>query len=513
MTPTLHKLLRILCLLFIFFQIALSLVFIFHKDIYFHTDIARDFLLIEDIVRNHHFTLLGPRSGGIPGVFHGPLWLYVSVPAFIFLGGDPSGFGVFWFVLGILYLVVVYLITHKVYTRDTALIATTLASGMVPPIVGNLFNPFGAVIFAPILFYFGYVYWRTFKARFLILFLFFMGICIQFQMAWGGPMLVLALPPIMYRIFRYKKWSHLLMFAVLSIPLSSFVIFDLRHSFLQTFAVLKHITGGNGEYGTVSPLVFLTSRLRGMLMDGWYITRALPGYLSLLLFTSIVVVLHRSKTRLDEKVKMNLKIFLYFYTGFWLLTFLFRGVIWDYYYWPFAPLVITMLSALIHHFPRWFMIMVLTVLCTVNIYTNIQFVRGFSDFSAKDVSSWLFSKEVAEWVYTDATEPGFGYFIFTPDQYGYSQRYAMNYIQTVTKAKVAKPFAKSQITYLLIAPAPTYRPELNGGEWKRDKLGIVRPADKVKSYPNGYVIEKYLLSPDELKVPADPNLIHDLTFR
>jgi hypothetical protein len=55
----------------ILINVFLSAWYVINGDIVFHTDIARDFLVLQDIVETHKPTLIGPRSGGISGVFHG----------------------------------------------------------------------------------------------------------------------------------------------------------------------------------------------------------------------------------------------------------------------------------------------------------------------------------------------------------------------------------------------------------------------------------------------------------
>ncbi len=82
--------------------------FAVNGDIIFHTDIARDFLLMEDVVKNKPITLIGPRSGGIPGVFHGPLWTYLNLPSFIIGGGNPAIVSWFWVILYLINLLIVY---------------------------------------------------------------------------------------------------------------------------------------------------------------------------------------------------------------------------------------------------------------------------------------------------------------------------------------------------------------------------------------------------------------------
>src|ERR1700704_37205 len=87
------------CIASILFGIYLFSLHLLLGDLLFHTDIARDFLLIQDIAVNNKLTLIGPRAGGIPGVFFGPIWLYLNLPAFIIGNGNPLAVGYFWLLL------------------------------------------------------------------------------------------------------------------------------------------------------------------------------------------------------------------------------------------------------------------------------------------------------------------------------------------------------------------------------------------------------------------------------
>ena len=37
--------------------------------------------------------------------------------------------------------------------------------------------------------------------------------------------------------------------------------------------------------------------------------------------------------------------------------------------------------------------------------------------------------------------------------------------------------------------------------------------DEIFKYDNGFVVEKYILTEEEISIPSDPNLIQDLHFR
>jgi len=145
---------KIFCLFIILISLFFASWFAIHGDIVFHTDIARDFLLMEDVVRNKPITLIGPRSGGIPGVFHGPLWTYLNVPAFILGNGNPAIVGWFWVLLFTINILIVYKVGSKIFSKETGLIAAALTSIISAFSVPGYFNPFGAVMFAPLFFYY-----------------------------------------------------------------------------------------------------------------------------------------------------------------------------------------------------------------------------------------------------------------------------------------------------------------------------------------------------------------------
>jgi hypothetical protein len=66
---------------------------------------------------------------------------------------------------------------------------------------------------------------------------------------------------------------------------------------------------------------------------------------------------------------------------------------------------------------------------------------------------------------------------------------------------------------LIIAPPPDDKLWLNGKWWKENQVGIRKKPVKIFHYDNGYLVEKYILTDEEIKIPADPNLIKDIHFR
>ena len=88
--------------------------------------------------------------------------------------------------------------------------------------------------------------------------------------------------------------------------------------------------------------------------------------------------------------------------------------------------------------------------------------------------------------------------------------------------KKVYPYEKKTVTYLVIAPAPEYgkdpnslwyQKNTNSSSWKANDIRIDRNPNQVINFKNGFVVEKYLLTEEELKSTPNPNLIKDIFFR
>lgn len=510
--------------LFIFLiivNIILSSRWVFDGNIFFHTDIARDFLLMEDIVDNNPLTLIGPRSGAIPGLFHGPLWLYLNIPAFILGHGDPVIIGWFWVFLYTLSIYIAYLIGKKMFGETEGLLSALLLSVVTVLQVRSLFNPYGALLVFPLFFYTLTLYLRKRNIKVLLLSLFLLGLIIQFQMAFGVPILILTFVYLIYFFSKNRKISHILSFLVLLIPLSTFLLFDIRNNFLQINSVLSYLEGTQ-SHGKLDlnffQLVFL--RIKESVVDGFGVITQGNLYLSISIFLLFIFALYLNIKR--KKDFFNLNLFLYFYFGFWLMTIFFKGPVWNYYFIPFIPLLILIFVSVKNYINKVLFYFLFVLIFLVNFQTNIRDLSSYNTNAyEQDVSTWKFNKLAAKEVFK-GEEKEFGYFIFTPDLYGYSPRFALNFYQKRDTGKAVYPYEKKAVTYLVIAPPPEYgrdpnslwyQKNTNSTSWKESDIKISKEPNEVISFKNGFIVEKYLLSEQDLKISPNPNLIKDIFFR
>lgn len=500
---------------FFWLSIALSVFFaswlVLHNTIYFHTDLARDFLLFEEIVVTKKPILIGPRTS-IQGVFHGPAWLYVNLPVFLASGGNPVAVGWFWVFLITLSIWMMYLVSLKLLDSKNALPITAIYALVIGSAAPYLYNPFGAVFFAPLFFYSFVRYMQKQNGVQLLLLLFCIGMSIQFEMVWGVPIFLLSSILVLYKIIKSKKFNHIFSFGILAIPLSTFVLFEVRHQFIQFKSLIRYVVGTSGsEKQKIDSFNLITTRAKDMFL-------VLPAYFSngnwylaiifALVVLALIIIFFKNKL---QKKYSYISYFLYFYIGFWILTLPIKGMIYDYYYWAFFPLFCIVLGAFINSFFKKYSSLVFIGIAIFLIFTNIQLLmKQDTQFFQKNTGLWSFYHNQAQTLYKNAGQD-FGWYVYTADQYAYSFKYAMSYVQKQFPAVQSYKFQKKPITYLMIYPSDNKY--TNETWWKKGQVKIEhKPISTVKSVGGSY-LEKYKLTPDEQKVPSDSTLLQDLTFR
>lgn len=506
----------------IILNVVLASWWIIDGNLFFHTDIARDFLLIEDIIDNKHLTLIGPRSGAIPGLFHGPAWLYLNLPAFLIGAGDPVFIGWFWVILYVLSLLIIYYVGKKLFNKDVGFLSTLLLSSVTILNVRSLFNPYGALLLSPLFFYFFIEYLRNKKIKFLIFSFLTLGFIIQFQMAFGVPILILTIPLLTYYLIRNHKLTHLISVLILLIPLSSFLIFDLRNNFLQIKSVIDYIYGSqsHGKLG-LNLLQLIPLRMKELATDGIGVITQNNIYTTILVLAVFILAAYFNIRKKDRNSDLFF-LFVYFYLGFWLFTIFFKGPVWNYYYLPFIPLLILFFVSLKSRINKFIFYPIMILIYIINLQVVYKDLNSYnSNPLQQDVSTWQFNKLVAEKVFL-GKENQFGYFIFTPDLYGYPPRYALNFYQKRNKERQVYPYKKEPVTYLVIAPPPVYgkdpnsvwyQKNTNSKIWKSNDVRISKEPETKILFDNGFIVERYQLSDEEIKVEPNPYLIKDIFFR
>lgn len=496
--------------LLILYSTYLSSSYVRYQDLGFNTDLARDFLLLADVVNTHKLPLIGPRSGGIPGIFHGPLWIYLNLPAFILGKGNPITVGWFWVSLSFFTSCITFFVGKKLFGTLIGLLSALLVSVLLIRPTPFLFNPFGAVMLFPLFFYAFMRYLQTKRYLFLLFALLLLGCSIQFQIAFGGPILFLATCYLFWFFWKQKLLKHASAFFILLLPFATYILFDVRHQFLELHALIAYAQGKTGHIDNFTFTDFIQNRITGFISSLTIITGA-PFWLTVAILFFFVFVIGQAYYSKKMPQRQIYFLFFYFFIGYWLLTLLFRGVVWDYYYWPFMPVVAIILSSGYWVFNKY-LYAIFFIALFFFAFTFEQTTVATSAKVGTDTGSWLFNYNLAQTIYAQGDKQ-FGYYIFSPDEFGYSPRYAMEYMSQQQPTTQALPYKKEAVTYLLISPPGGKDKGISGYWWKIHRVHITSKPFKVWSFSNGFRLEKYHLSPQEQVRPSDPNLIESLIFR
>lgn len=478
-----------------------------HGSMFFYTDPGRDMLLLDDLSKEG-ISLIGARTS-LSGIFHGPLWMYLNLPAFLLGNGNPLVMG--WFIAGVavVFLITLFYMVRDLFNTTSALIATVLMSSALVFFMEYYTNPLAALFIMPVFIYTILKYVKTRRLVYLLAHFFIGGCLVHFEMMIGVPMLILSTLYLLKLVYSSRQYLHLVSPLVALLPLSTFVLFDVRHDFIQFRSLLDYVTNKNEQFGHKPLNTIIMQRVDIVLSGGSALFLHSPykslSVLSTVLFGNFLV--QHKKTK-QEALILSM---VYYFVGYMLLTFVLKDTLLFHYYYPLTPLVIMAFAALYKSAAK----PLYTAVVVLSLLLSAVGARAHGEEAQQNIGQieddWKFLSTVAETVFS-GEEDTLGYYIYAPDIFAYEQKYAVLYQKNMHPEKEAAIFEKRPVTYLVIAP------EVGTGEmlikdWKTQKVRINRPADEVFTFEAGYVVEKYYLTPEELAVPSDPTMDDGIYFR
>ncbi len=495
------------------FSLLLNLFPIFKQDILFHTDIARDFLVMDEIVETKKFTLIGPRSGGVSGVFHGPAWYYLNLPVFILSDGDPAVIGIWWFFLFHFALVVAFFALRNVFEKSVAWMTIGLFSILM------VFSSMGFGQQSPVLFLAFYAifsiwkYLSTKKIRWLISSILLLGLLIQFQMAFGVPITILSFFLLTFYQWKNNNIKSVMWWFLIIIPLSTFVIFDLRHDFLQLRSVLAYFQNNSqSDFNFVDYLrqrmfaFFDSLSLFRQYSNSWStIAGGLIGLITLILALT-------TSRKINSSLSLFSKLSIYFMLGFWMITLPFKGAIWSYYYEGFWLLITGWIVWYVFQTKAIWIKISFLIIVGFNLYFALQRSVIYWQAQVDDHEIyWSFYRQMAKDIFEKYSDE-FGYYVFTMDQYGYQAKYGLKF-QAKNLNKIIHNYQKKPKTVLIIGRNDNLNPYANEKYWQKEQVKIDKEPLDYWKYPNGYQVAVFDLTLEEQKISSDSNLIDGLQFR
>lgn len=221
-----------------------------NRNYLFGYDQGLFFEKVKSIVVDHKFTLIGEEVGGRGGFFQGPGFYYLLSLPFLVSGGDPYSVMVLMFGIGVATLILAAYLSYRAFGPTTSLLITFLLA-VSPGMISQsrfIWNPFVVPILIVALFFVLYEVIR--RKRYMVALLFFIiGMLYHFEIATGimvtMEFVVFCLYLLWKKIIRLRTFiAGIFVFGLTQIH---FLLFDLRHSFLITKAIVATAMGTNAK--------------------------------------------------------------------------------------------------------------------------------------------------------------------------------------------------------------------------------------------------------------------------
>lgn len=493
-------------LLLTLFNLYLSSSSVRHNEVNFFNDVARDFLLLQELDEKK-IVFIGPRSS-TNGLFHGPLWTYINYPAYMLGDGNPVVVGWFWILLEAMFLLTSFFIVKKLLGTLPAFVYILLVSSRMVAHINGVFHSEATFFFVPIFFFSICMYTNSKKKFYLALHLLAVAILIQLNVGIGMQFLILSLIFVFWFVVKNRLYKHLFVFFLLPLFLFNFIVFDLRHGLAMVKALFA--TGASSKF-FISAQSFIENRINNVVSLQLDEQNSGNTPISYIIFAFIITfTILQIKNR--NKYRHIYFLFVFYYFGYIILSIFNKGILLFHYVYLLIPLsTLWLVSFLATRYRLIFLPFIVIV-----FFINFENVRGQvgsqASYKGDTFNSWKGLSNVAFSIVIEQQGKEFGYFVFAPDALAYQPRYAMIYHLKKANAK-AFEYVKKPITYIIAAPPPANDPYMTHVWWRKVPVGISSEPIEIKKFPNGFTIEKFNLSADEQKVPHDKAIELGIHFR
>src|SRR3989338_1797436 len=262
----------------VLFRLALTA----NGNFLFHMDSARDMVDVREMVILKKIRLIGPTSA-IDGLFSGPAWYYLLSVPFILSGGDPYAAILMQIIL---WAIGGFFLLKLVSSWGKWLIVPIgfiwIASNHIVLTSFYAFNPTPVMLLSPLFIYLLFKYLENGRAIYGIFTWFLAGLFFNFEMNFGvfTPIIIGSLVWTK-NINLVKQKAFWMGFVLFILALMPQIIFDLKHQFIMSKAILRHLAENSNAninfpvrfqgtiesfYNTFLPTLFNSKLLTGIIL-------------------------------------------------------------------------------------------------------------------------------------------------------------------------------------------------------------------------------------------------------
>jgi len=422
----------------------------------FTYDQARDLLDLREMLLLKKLRLIGPTTS-LHGLFYGPFWYWFCFPFFLISGGHPLSTLMPLLLFSFLTPMIIWLlIENKTLGIILSVFYIFSSSSISSSLVALNTNP--VIFLTPILVLILAKFLHTTKNVFLTISLFLISVFFHFEPLVG----VFLIPGFFITIFLFNKvknfFKNRISWLAFILPFLPQIIFELRHNFIQTRAVLRLITSGKSSLSPAEGGLFFRFLDRiEVFKNIWLFNFNNISVLGItILFLSILFIIKTFKEKLKNEdyyfVLTSLIILIVILLGF---------IFYPYALWVWYLGIVDGLAIILIAFGVYFLLSfkknffnflafsILIAVISLNLkkYSPWSFKKGFSS----DPANLRTRIEVVDSIYKDAGGKGINVFTFAPYVYDYPYQYLIWW-----RAKTRYQYLPEKYNYL--ANQPEYVP-------------------------------------------------------
>ncbi|QQS44375.1 glycosyltransferase family 39 protein [Candidatus Roizmanbacteria bacterium] len=259
-------------------------------------------------------TLLGPITS-VGGFYNGPIVYYLMAPFFFLMNNHPLSGTVFQTTLSLLTIPLIFLIGKKIKNTEVGLIAAFLfaISPLMVEYSRAAFNSYPAVFFSTLILYL----FVTIDERFRMVRYAVLGLCIGWiiQMHYFTSVFVaVALAfPWLTSVKIKKVHYYLLLLAGFIIGISPFLLFEVRHEFLNIKLMIRYFSASPLQERSLLHGLIIWPKMIGYLIFGNNIVMGGLGMISLPIY--LYTILKKKPRLIENLIPILLLFFFVFLVG------------------------------------------------------------------------------------------------------------------------------------------------------------------------------------------------------
>jgi len=470
----------------------LRLTPLFDQAVPYTYDQGRDFLKVEEIIRSHNLTFIGPTTG-IMGVFHGAWWYYLASIPYLLSNGNPLGFYYFMFFLSLAFNLGFTYFFYREFGSLTALVFFGLVA--VSPYFqslsifasNNIITPYmvgGFLISVYYLLKSGKKYWLLFAAL-------FMGFVMEFELSFG----LFIFPSFLLVSLLFKKIrKNLFSFSGIGlfltgalIPLAPRLLFEVKNSFIQTKTLIGYFF--TSKINNPKPMVIVLSDRSQMffnyLKDIFYQRNT---FLALIFLSGLFYFLFRPNKK--EKKPHFVVFIVVISIVLFLMSLAYRDNFWTNYYegiqYIFLFALMISMSGLIKNLKTKIVKTVL-VLFVIAIGLSAS-LKNYQSSGKSEMTGLKITESIVKHLYKQVADKKFCVRIYTPPVIPYTYDYLFSYYsRNKNYKKPVSDFVDNKCYFIIENDVYQFRID----EWRKNNIPKEATLDSSKKIARDVVIEAW----------------------